>query len=134
MDYLEITQLDHVSLIVNDLDTSVKFYTQILGFKNTSNGDSENNTIGLLFGNSKLNLKSVNLLEGHVKPKHPTPGSSILCFLTSTPLKECMKELKAKEIPICAGPERHMGANNLLISIQVNDPDGNVIEIANKVT
>ena len=45
-----------------------------------------------------------------------------------------MSFLKEKEIPIIAGPMRHTGATNLLISVYINDPDGNLVQIANNVT
>jgi catechol-2,3-dioxygenase len=132
---MEIFAFDHIDLFVNDKEKTAEFYTNILGFQLYSYSTEEKKQ-ALIFGNNKINLLSLDDVKksNNPTPNNPTPGSFALCFVTNKPLKDIMNFLKERNIEIIDGPKRHTGATNLLISIYIRDPDGNVVQIANNVT
>ncbi len=85
--------------------------------------------IALRFGTSKINLHESGR-EFESKAAHPTLGSADLCFLTDVPLDEVIAGLQVR---IEEGPVLRTGALGPIRSIYVRDPDGNLIEIAEKV-
>jgi len=90
---MEIKNIDHIVLTVADIDKTVEFYTQILGFQVVTFGD---NRKALTFGNQKINLHQ----KGHEfepKAEHPTTGSADLCFISTTDINEVFEELKQKK-------------------------------------
>jgi len=128
---LQIQSLDHLVLTVKDISTTVEFY-QALGMSvqrfQPADGTER---MALSFGTQKINLHQAGA-EFEPKAAAPLPGSADLCFLTQTPLDDCIEHLKAVGIEIIEGPVQRTGATGPLTSIYVRDPDGNLIEIANQ--
>ncbi|MHA2366100.1 MAG: VOC family protein [Candidatus Hodarchaeales archaeon] len=125
-----IKRLDHIVLTVRDIETSFEFYSRTFGVRILSLGDGRRS---ILFGDQKISLHQEGLMF-KPKPAHPTPGSADLCLIVETPLNDVINHLNDSNIEIILGPVRRHGAQNLLISIYINDPDKNIIEIANEVT
>lgn len=124
---MEIQNIDHIVLTVTDIDTTVEFYTQILGFQAITFGEGRK---ALTFGNQKINLHQ----KGHEfepKAKKPTCGSADLCFIAKTNINEVMQELKQKNIPIIEGVVERTGAMGKIRSVYFRDPDMNLIEVSN---
>lgn len=124
---MEIQNIDHIVLTVADIDTTVEFYTQILGFQAITFGEGRK---ALTFGNQKINLHQ----KGHEfepKAEKPTCGSANLCFIAKTNINEVMQELKQKNIPIIEGVVERTGAMGKIRSVYFRDPDMNLIEVSN---
>ena len=64
--------------------------------------------------------------------ERPTPGSADLCFLSETPVEEVAAVLKKNGIEVIEGPVDRTGATGPIRSVYCADPDGNLIEIANR--
>ena len=60
------------------------------------------------------------------------PGSGDLCFLTGTPLEQVIRHLEAEGVAVEEGPVARTGATGPLRSVYLRDPDGNLVEIANR--
>lgn len=126
---MKIDILDHLVLTVADIDTSIKFYQQVLGFEVvTFKGGRK----ALAFGQQKINLHQLGK-EFEPKAKSPTPGSADLCFISSTPLEDVIFEINALGIAIEEGPVERTGARGAILSVYIRDPDFNLIEISNLV-
>lgn len=124
---MEIQNIDHIVLTVADIDATVEFYTQILGFQAITFGEGRK---ALTFGNQKINLHQ----KGHEfepKAEKPTCGSADLCFIAKTDINEVMQELKQKNIPIIEGIVKRTGAMGKIRSVYFRDPDMNLIEVSN---
>lgn len=124
---MEIQNIDHIVLTVADIDATVEFYTQILGFQAITFGEGRK---ALTFGNQKINLHQ----KGHEfepKAEKPTCGSADLCFIAKTDINEVMQELKQKNIPIIEGIVERTGAMGKIRSVYFRDPDMNLIEVSN---
>jgi catechol 2,3-dioxygenase-like lactoylglutathione lyase family enzyme len=123
-----ITGLDHLVLTVTDLDKTVRFYVECLGMR-LETFDAGRHAFH--FGSHKINVH----LAGHeFEPKalRPTPGAADLCLLTETPVDQLVTHLKGFGCRLLEGPVQRTGATGPLRSIYLRDPDGNLIEIANR--
>lgn len=127
---IKIDSLDHMVLTVKHIDDTVAFYTQVLGMEALTFGNGRKS---LHFGKQKINLH----LAGHEfepKAKNPTPGSADLCFITTTPMDAIIKHLASCGIEPLMPPSNRTGATGKLLSVYINDPDFNLIEISNLVS
>ncbi|MCG7935512.1 MAG: VOC family protein [Candidatus Thiodiazotropha taylori] len=125
---MKITQLDHLVLTVRDIQVSCDFYTRILGMQLVEFAGGRK---ALNFGSQKINLHQ-HCQEFEPKAASPTPGSADLCFLTEVPVSEVADHLKRNQIEIIEGPVERTGAEGPILSIYLRDPDGNLLEIANR--
>lgn len=126
---MEIKNIDHLVLTVADIEKTVAFYTQVLGFEVVTFGD---NRKALTFGNQKINLHQKGK-EFEPKAEHPTAGSADLCFISSTDVHEVVEELKQKNIEIIEGIVDRTGALGKIKSVYFRDPDLNLIEVSNYI-
>lgn len=126
---MKIASLDHLVLTVASIEATCAFYTAVMGMTVETFAEGRN---ALHFGDQKINLH----LAGHeFEPKAdtPVPGSGDLCFITQTPILEVVDTLKTHKVSIIAGPVPCTGAIGDLISVYFRDPDGNLIEVSNRV-
>lgn len=121
--------LDHLVLTVQDIDASIGFYRRVMGMTAVTFGQGR---MALAFGRQKINLHQAGR-EFDPKAKTPTPGSADLCFLTATPLGEVQAHLAAQNVTLEEGPVQRTGAEGPILSVYIRDPDGNLIEIANRL-
>ena len=126
---MQIENLDHLVLTVQDISITCDFYVQVLGMQVVTFGD---NRKALRFGDQKINLHQVGK-EFEPKALRPTAGSADLCFITQTPLKQVLEHLNASNVVIIEGPVQRTGAIGILNSVYIRDPDGNLIEISNSI-
>lgn len=127
---MNIDRLDHIVLTVADIDTTVAFYTRVLGFDLVTFGEGRK---ALTFGRQKFNLHQQGK-EFEPKAKAPTPGAIDLCLIASTPLDEVIEELNALGVAIEEGPVDRTGATGPIRSVYLRDPDHNLIEISSYVS
>jgi len=124
---MKIDRLDHLVLTVTDIDTTVTFYTRVLGFDVVTFGEGRK---ALTFGRQKFNLHQRGR-EFEPKAQAPTPGSVDLCLIAETPLGEVIDELTSCGVIIEEGPIARTGATGPILSVYIRDPDRNLIEISN---
>jgi catechol 2,3-dioxygenase-like lactoylglutathione lyase family enzyme len=124
---MDIRRLDHLVLTVADIDKTVQFYTEVLGFQLiTFQGDRK----ALTFGAQKINLHQKGK-EFEPKAAVPTCGSADLCFIAQTDVADVLKELQLKKIDVIEGVVDRTGALGRIRSVYFRDPDGNLIEVSN---
>ncbi|MCW2949571.1 MAG: hypothetical protein JWN41_584 [Thermoleophilia bacterium] len=124
-----IESLDHLVLTVRDLDATLAFYVDVLGMESTTFGSGRT---ALHFGDQKLNL---HVAGAEIVPhaRAATPGSADLCFVVSTPIEGVVRVLENAGVEIEQGPVERAGATGALLSVYVRDPDGNLLELANRL-
>jgi catechol 2,3-dioxygenase-like lactoylglutathione lyase family enzyme len=127
---LEVASLDHLVLTVRDIQATCAFYVAALGMRVVTFGQGRT---ALAFGAQKINLHQLGR-EFEPKAAAPTPGSADLCFLTATPVEEVAAHLRACGVAVVDGPVERTGATGPIRSVYCRDPDGNLIELANRVT
>jgi catechol 2,3-dioxygenase-like lactoylglutathione lyase family enzyme len=126
---ISLDSLDHLVLTVRDPKATIAFYSGVLGMREETFGDGR---LALHFGDQKLN---VHVAGAEVSPNAAaaTPGSADLCFLTRTPVEGVVRVLEEHGVAVEQGPVERTGATGELLSVYVRDPDGNLVEIANRL-
>jgi catechol 2,3-dioxygenase-like lactoylglutathione lyase family enzyme len=119
----------HLVLTVEDIDTTCSFYVRVLGMREIVFGAGRR---ALVFGEQKINLHERGK-EFEPKAMRPMPGSADLCFMTNLPLERAVEHIRACGVEILEGPVGRTGATGPIASVYIRDPDGNLIEIANKI-
>lgn len=137
-----------IGCVVSDIDASVKFYTEVVGFKETSGfkvgaeyadkvGLTDNKpldikvlTLGTGAGATQLKLmqvdgESATAANEHI---HSTLGFSYLTvYVAST--ENALKRLEAtKTETVAESPLPIAGAEQMTLTI-IRDPDGNLVEL-----
>jgi catechol 2,3-dioxygenase-like lactoylglutathione lyase family enzyme len=127
---VHVSRLDHLVLTVASIDTTVEFYTRVLGMKAGTFGAGRT---ALLFGTSKINLHEGGR-EFEPKALHPTPGSADICLIVDDDIADVIAGLTAGGVAIEEGPVPRTGATGPIISCYLRDPDRNLIELSNYVS
>ncbi len=126
---MKIKHLDHLVLTVRDIEASCDFYSRVLGMRVVTFAGGRK---ALAFGRQKINLHQQGK-EFEPKASQPTPGSGDLCFITDTPLDDVIAHLLACHVDIKEGPIQRSGAESPILSVYLRDPDGNLLEISNRI-
>lgn len=126
---MKLMQLDHLVLSVKDIQSSIDFYTQVLGMQLVEFGD---NRKALKFGQQKINLHQAGA-EFKPHAEKPCSGSADLCFLVETDIEKIKQELDNNKIEIEMGPINRSGSTGPIVSLYIRDPDKNLIELSNLI-
>ncbi len=122
---MRVLSLDHLVLIVRDLNETINFYRTVLGVEEVVFGGGRR---ALHFGSQKINLYQIGE-EAHPVAQAPSPGSAHLCFLVVS-LDAAIERLRQLTVPLEEGPVFRTGATHPIRSIYIRDPDGNLIELS----
>ena len=126
---MTLEKLDHLVLPVSNIDAIATFYTTYLGMEKRIFGD---NRVALHFGDQKINLHPAGW-DYEPKARVSTPGSADLCFIVSDRVESLQTKLVHRGVEVIEGPVERTGATGRLRSIYIRDPDGNLIELSNRV-
>jgi len=122
-----ISRIDHVVLTVEDIEATLKFYTQVLGMDMVTFGQGRK---ALSFGNQKFNLHQKGK-EFEPKAANPTTGAIDICLITETPIQRVTEHLNSLGVIVEQGPVKRTGAQGPIMSVYFRDPDKNLIEVSN---
>ena len=117
---------DHVAFQVSDMDSSISFYTQKLGFKlnfRSTNEEEKEEYAFLEYGNARLELIQ-NLKEEYKKPEIKKPYCPHLCLEVEN-MKQSIEILKKNNIHIIRGP---LEIKDEETWVYFSDPDNNILE------
>lgn len=126
---IRIDAIDHIVLTARDLDATTAFYQRVLGMSVVQFGAGRR---ALAFGVQKINLHQAGR-EFDPKADRPTPGSVDVCFLTRTPIAEVLEHFAREAVSVIEGPVERTGAQGRILSVYFRDPDGNLVEVANRI-
>ncbi|NOK61653.1 MAG: VOC family protein [Chloroflexi bacterium AL-W] len=123
---ITLDRIDHFVLTVRNLTATCDFYQRVLGMRVETFADGR---IALYFGLQKINLHQAGH-ELEPKAQAPVPRSADFCLITVDPLEQMIAHLRACDVAIEEGPVSRTGAQGVINSIYLRDPDGNLVEIA----
>jgi catechol 2,3-dioxygenase-like lactoylglutathione lyase family enzyme len=125
---VRIASFDHLVLTVADPEATIAFYER-LGMQREEFGDGR---LALRFGNQKLNLHRAGAtIQPHAR--RPTPGSADLCLLVEGTLDAVERELERAGAVFELGPVPRTGATGPIRSLYLRDPDGNLVELSERI-
>ena len=126
---MKIDRIDHFVLTVRDPEATCAFYSRVLGMHPVTFAGGRK---ALAFGSQKINLHQAGR-EFEPKAARPAPGSADLCLLTTLSLDQVLAHLAAHAVPVIEGPVRRTGARGPILSVYFRDPDGNLVEVSNRL-
>ena len=130
---MKLNALDHLVLTVADIDATVRFYCDVLGMEVQRFTPADGTERwALKFGAQKINLHQLGQ-EFEPKAKRATAGSADLCFLSDEPMADWLAHLADHGGRVIEGPVKRTGAQGAILSIYLRDPDGNLIEVSNRL-
>ena len=120
---MQIKNLDHIVIVVSDVEEALKFYCDILGMRLAQ----KDGHISLNFGSQKINL---HRFEGEFLPaaKHPTKGSADICLIVEDEIENVRLELLSKGVKPELVVARRNGALGAMKSLYIYDK--NLIELS----
>lgn len=128
---VNITQIDHVVLRVNNLAKMVDFYCDVLGFR-LERGPGDSGLAQLRAGASLLDLVDVNSplgREGGRAPDHDASNVDHICFLVMPwDAEAVLAQLQKHGVKHGEIASRY-GATGQGPSVYCTDPEGNNIEL-----
>ncbi len=141
-----ISEVDHISYSVRDLDRSVAFYSQMFGFKVRRGFDSNAPLFGALTGRPDAHLRMVIMYLGNtelglfeqIKPRSKRQqaeeaievGAASL-ILQSDNVRADYERLKSLGVFFRSGPTG--GPDAGFLACQGVDPDGIIFELVERV-
>lgn len=127
MSAFTVTGFDHIVLCVTNVAASRAFYECALGMEPREERPSK---WSLHFGDQKISLQDARNLPSIARDT--IPGSGNFCVLSTTPVSEWRPHLEALGIEIIDSGER-AGAGGTIDSLYFKDPDGNLVEVSNRL-
>lgn len=128
---VKITELDHIVLRVRDVETSLRFYAQVLGLP--AERVEQWRAGEVRFPSVRLNADTIiDLFASDQQPigREGSKNQDHFCMVIEP---TDMEELKAKfegiGVDIQAGPGKRWGSHGDGISLYIYDPDDNVVEL-----
>ena len=125
---IRVRALDHIVLCVRDVAATRRFYADLLGMESREERPGK---WSLHFGAQKISLQDVR--NSPAIARDTVPGSGNFCLLTDLPIAEAVARLGEAGIPIVDGPGERAGATGAILSVYFNDPDGNLVEVSNRI-
>ncbi len=114
-----LTDITHVTVYVNDQETALDFYTNVLRLeKRTDAPFGEGRWIVVGIPGSKINI---NLIKGYGGWEPERVGKSTGILLGADDVRATIEELRGRGVRITMEPETYEWGTNAMIE----DPDGN---------
>ena len=125
---IPVRALDHIVLCVRDVAATRRFYETLLGM---AAREERPGKFSLHFGVQKISLQDAGTAPSIAKDT--VPGSGNFCLLTDLPMAEVTAALDAAGVAIVDGPGERAGATGPILSVYFHDPDGNLVEVSNRL-
>ena len=127
MSGLTVTGFDHIVLCVRDVAGTREFYQRVLGMEPREERPGK---WSLHFGEHKISLQDA--VSAPSIARDTAPGSGNFCVVSSTPVGEWRRHLADRGVEVIDSGHRS-GAVGMIDSLYFKDPDGNLVEVSNRL-
>ena len=127
MSRMAVSGFDHIVLCVRNVSATREFYRRVLGMEPREERPGK---WSLHFGEHKISLQHAG--EAPSIAKDTVPGSGNFCVISETPVAEWRGHLEREGVQIIDSGRR-AGAVGTIDSLYFNDPDGNLVEVSNRL-
>ncbi len=128
---VKITEMDHIVLRVRDVETSLRFYTQVLGMP--AERVEQWRAGEIRFPSARLNADTIiDFFASDQKPIGPDGAKNqdhFCMVIEPTDMEELKAKFEGIGVDIQAGPGKRWGSHGDGISLYIYDPDDNVVEL-----
>ena len=128
---VKITEMDHIVLRVKDVETSLRFYTEVLGLQ--SERVEQWRAGEIRFPSARLNADTIiDLFASDQEPigRDGVKNQDHFCMVIEpTDMDELKSRFEEIGVGIQAGPGKRWGSHGDGTSLYVYDPDDNVVEL-----
>jgi catechol 2,3-dioxygenase-like lactoylglutathione lyase family enzyme len=125
---IQIDVIDHIVLCVRDVPATIAFYERVLDMEARQERPGK---WSLHFGANKISLQDAAASPSIARDT--VPGSGNFCLLTMTPMADVVAQLRRESVAIVDGPGERAGATGPILSVYFKDPDGNLVEVSNRI-
>ena len=125
---MKLTGLDHIVLCVRDTEATIAFYRDLLGMEPREERPGK---WSLHFCANKISLQDA--VANPDIARDTVPGTGNFCVLTDEPVERFAAVLRDRGVEIAAGPGERDGATGRILSVYFRDPDGNLVEVSNRL-
>lgn len=125
---MNLLGIDHLVLCVRDVERTRRFYTELLDMESREERPGK---WSLHFGSQKISLQDESTLPELARGT--TPGSANFCLIAADSVDRLVDRLRERGIEILAGPDERLGAMGPIRSVYFRDPDGNLVEVSNRL-
>ncbi|HZU04706.1 MAG TPA: VOC family protein [Chloroflexota bacterium] len=123
-----IRGVDHIVLSVADIDRALAFYHGVLGLPVEREAEFRAGQVG--FPSVRVDARFVIDLVPRRGEAPPGRNLEHFCLVTEAEdLSAVAAALARQGVPVLRGPVERWGAQGMAMSIYVQDPDGNEVEI-----
>ncbi len=129
---LKLKAIDHVGLVVTDMDRSLRFYCEALGLELLRRSDREGGVTSAVL---KVGSQEINMFcNADSTPVAKDGGASVVdhfCFeVERAPIDDVVAALSKAGIAVAKGPIKRRDGTSLFLS----DPDGCRVELIVKTS
>ena len=128
---VKITEMDHIVLRNKDVETSLRFYTEVLGMQ--AERVEQWRAGEVRFPSARLNADTIiDFFGTDQEPigKDGAKNQDHFCMVIEpTDMEDLKAKFEAMGVEIQAGPGKRWGSHGDGISLYIYDPDGNVVEL-----
>ncbi len=125
---MQVTGIDHLVLCVANVDRTLAFYRDALGMQPREERPGK---WSLHFGRNKISLQDARFAPDIARAT--VPGSGNFCVVTNEPVEAIASALGQLGVDVFLGPVERDGAVGKLLSVYFRDPDGNLVELSNRL-
>jgi len=133
---MRVLGIDHVVLRVSDLERMVRFYCDVLGCLMERRSRDELGLAQLRAGRSLIDLVAADGALGRQDGSLPGGEGRNLhhfCVRVDPFAEEMIRERLARHGVTCGPLEMHYGAEGMGPALYLEDPEGNIVELANTI-
>ena len=128
---VKITEMDHIVLRVKDVETSMKFYVEVLGLQPERVDQWRAGEVR--FPSARLNADTIIdffASDQETIGRDGVKNQDHYCMvIEETDMEELKAKFEAMGVDIQAGPGKRWGSHGDGISLYIYDPDNNVVEL-----
>jgi len=124
---LHVAELDHVVIRCRDQERALDFYARILGLVEERRIDA----IGLI--QLRAGASMVDLVPADPPPEFSARNVDHVCLgIDTADMDTAVRYLREQGVEILGEPTMRYGARGMGLSIYIQDPDGNILELKQK--
>lgn len=127
MSRFTVSGIDHLVLCVRDVAATCAFYERVLSMESREERPGK---WSLHFGYQKISLQDAFAASGIAKDT--VPGSGNFCLISDTPVAAWREHLAREVVEVIDNGVR-AGATGPIDSLYFKDPDGNLVELSNRL-